>query len=202
MDDHSAEYLQQIAGKPNVMPSVFRIPRVNASMRFAIERTTETSIGLVFFKEQTSAESRNEQSVDFEIVAAPLAPGTVATPIVASFVLSPGDRAALFNSIGAYRLPGDTTGQATDIALGRPSLLANPRRVLIVNLAAGAHLLAYADDAAPGNVGVWYTQGQQTDFLISALRRFGNADHANIDVVQAAVRQLGLTQEQFLARIG
>lgn len=74
LDAKSAEYLAATAGKPHILPSIFRVPKLNAQMKFAMEVAGGKTINLLFYKRDDKATSRNEQSIDFDVVSVPAPP--------------------------------------------------------------------------------------------------------------------------------
>jgi hypothetical protein len=75
LDTKSAEYLAATAGKGHILPSVFRVPKLTAQMRFAVEVEKGKEINLLFYKREEKATSRNEQAIDFDVVSVPAPPG-------------------------------------------------------------------------------------------------------------------------------
>jgi hypothetical protein len=80
MDDRSRDYLKSVAGKPYLLPSVFRIPKLSASVKFAIETVANETVNLVFYRDETTTQTQNQQSIEFDIVSAPLLPGASVVP--------------------------------------------------------------------------------------------------------------------------
>jgi hypothetical protein len=71
LDDHSAEYLQGIAGKDYLPPAVFRLPRLKAQLKFAMREVTSSGFDIVVFTKRKEQEELQEQTIDFEMVSAP-----------------------------------------------------------------------------------------------------------------------------------
>ncbi|MBL9128843.1 MAG: hypothetical protein JNL97_14415, partial [Verrucomicrobiales bacterium] len=57
-----------------VPAGVFQMPKLHGEVRFALEKTQGRKIGLVFYSKQDQTQSRNEQSMDFDIVSVPPSP--------------------------------------------------------------------------------------------------------------------------------
>ncbi|HEX7312732.1 MAG TPA: hypothetical protein VF297_02365 [Pyrinomonadaceae bacterium] len=213
LDLASSDYLKASLGKPHVLPSVFRIPKLSAEVKFALNEISSETVNLIFFKNQTSSEARNEQTVQFEIVAAPPPPGVVAkpptdaliAPIFVTAVFSKLRRAEILDAVKRYRLPGDNTagGTVTDNMLDRTNLLKDPDAVIILSLEGDRRfLLTTADQGnlpAGGSVGVWYFETDPA--ALAVLRKFGGAADKNIELVRALVAALGKTQKQFLKEL-
>lgn len=202
LDVASAEYLKQVSGQPHVLPSVFRMPKLNADMKFALEKQTGKGIQLLFFKNESTTTNLNEQSVHFEIVAAPPPAGLSISPVLVSPLLSKTKRADLFKAIADYSLPGQTPA-GTDKLLDRKNLVASPDNVIVIAVNGDQNLLlTVADGKAAGNIGVWYWfwDTPQTSFL-TLLRKFGLNTDPNIAQVADFVFNLGTVQKEFLSKL-
>jgi len=201
LDVASAEYLKQVSVQPHVLPSVFRMPKLNADLKFALEKKEGKAIQLLFFKNESTTTNLNEQSVHFEIVSAPPPVGLLVAPISVSPVLSKPRRAELFKLIQDFLLPPpNNTPAKTDNALDRKNLVANPDRVIIISVDGDQRfLLTVADNAAAGNVGFWYLETE--DVSLSVLRKFGSPSDPNIGRVADFVFKLGGIQKDFLAKL-
>lgn len=201
LDAASAEYLKQVSTQPHVLPSVFRMPKLNADLKFALEKKEGKAIQLLFFKNESTTTNLNEQSVHFEIVAAPPPVGLLAAPVFVSPLFSKSRRTELLKLIQEFLLPApNNTAAKTDAALDRKNLVANPDRVIIISVDGDRRfLLTVADNAAAGNVGFWYLD--TVDLSLSVLRKFGSPTDPNIGRVADFVFKLGGVQQDFLARL-
>lgn len=201
LDEASAEYLKQVSDKPHVLPSVFRMPKLDADMKFALEKQTGKGIQLLFFKNESTTTNLNEQSVHFEIVAAPPPAGLSISPVVVAPLLSKIRRAELFKAIQDYLLPApNNTPAKTDAALDRKNLVASPDNVIVIAVNDRSFLLTVADGKASGNIGVWYFETGDSSFL-SVLRKFGLNTDLNIAQVADFIFKLGTAQKEFLSRL-
>ena len=200
LDAASADYLKNVINKPHVLPSVFRMPKLNAEMKFALEKQVGKGIQLLFYKNESTTTNLNEQSVHFEIVAAPPPAGVPVSPVIVSPVLAKDRRADLFKAIGDYLLPApNNTAAKTDTALDRKNLVANPDNVIIIAINGNqSYLLTVADNKASGNIGVWYFEMSDNPSL-SVLRKFGLNTDPNITQVRDFVLDLGTAQKKFLS---
>jgi hypothetical protein len=72
LDEVSRDYLKD----PGALgpPTQFRIPRVSASMKFALAEQLDRKVNLVFYSTSSERKEEHQQSVDFEIVAVPAPP--------------------------------------------------------------------------------------------------------------------------------
>jgi hypothetical protein len=201
LDVASAQYLKQVSVQPHVLPSVFRMPKLNADLKFALEKKEGKAIQLLFFKNESTTTNLNEQSVHFEIVAAPPPVGMLVAPVSVFPLFSKSRRTELFKLIQEFLLPPpNNTAAKTDSALDRKNLIANPDRVIIISVDGDRRfLLAVADNAAAGNVGFWYLDTE--DLSLSVLRKFGSPSDPNIGRVADFVFKLGGVQKDFLAKL-
>jgi hypothetical protein len=188
LDQRTAEYLAEIKDRPELLPTAFRIAKVSADMKFAVDTVSTTSVGIIIFKDTNSTTVQNQQSVHFEMVAAPTPAGvTISTPAV-PLMLSAGARVKVFAIIKPLSGAGDQTGAA--------NLLVKPDRVLIfVEDPEESLYLAYAEDS---NFGVWRLA--LAPVQLTAIRPFGAAAGV-LGAVRASLAQLGVNQESFLNSI-
>lgn len=69
-----ASNLYSQGGGPLVAPTSYRIPKLTASMRFALEKTKERGFDLLIYSSTQTARELNQQTLDLELVAVPAAP--------------------------------------------------------------------------------------------------------------------------------
>jgi hypothetical protein len=170
------------------MRTAFRISKVSADMKFAVDTVESSSVGVIFVKHTSARDVQNEQSVHFEMVAAPVPPGTgTVTPSV-PLVFSAAARKGVFDAIGTLAVPGDRTGAA--------NLLVNPNRDLIYAEDPDKIVyLAYADEQ---NFGVWRLEIGGP--ILTVMRSFGRAA-GDLDAARKSLLQLSIQQEAFLLSI-
>jgi hypothetical protein len=73
-----ASNLYSHSGGPLVAPTSYRIPKLTASMRFALEKTDEKRFDLLIYSSSETARELNQQTLDLELVAVPAAPDLIA----------------------------------------------------------------------------------------------------------------------------
>lgn len=73
-----ASNLYSQGGGPLVSPTSYRIPKLTASMRFALEKTKERGFDLLIYSSTETARELNQQTLDLELVAVPASPDFVA----------------------------------------------------------------------------------------------------------------------------
>lgn len=98
LDAESQKYSATEVGQ--ALPAMFRVPRVGAQMKFALDKLDEKKIGLVFFGRDSQVSESYQHTLDFEVVAVPPPPGSpAAAPPGLGQVLSPAVRDAVLNPL-------------------------------------------------------------------------------------------------------
>lgn len=69
-----ASNLYSQGGGPLVAPTSYRIPKLTASMRFALEKTEGRGFDLLIYSSTATARELNQQTLDLELVAVPASP--------------------------------------------------------------------------------------------------------------------------------
>ena len=192
LDDQSKEYLMQVAAQPHALPAIFRIPKVSAEMKFAVDTTATTGVNLIFYKDQNQAHTLNQQTVTFDIVSAPPPPGFVMPPAAVTFVRLKSDRAQILTAIGASL---------------SAAILADFDRVLILQIVDTTqpappnrqYLLGYANSA--NSLGIWWLQVTTgTPAQAVPVLPFGSATAA-LASLRVFFSTLGDHQKAFLATL-
>jgi hypothetical protein len=115
---------------PLVAPTSYRIPKMTAALRFALERNEDRGFNLLIYSSRSSERELNQQTLDLELVAVPAAPDFVADlearrPRL-SLLTGPTERAALVAAFLASSAQAGVPPQAKAnadrlvIAVGRP----------------------------------------------------------------------------------
>ena len=103
LDKASQEYLLSNVGNGHTFPTVFRIPKITADIKFAFEKSEKEGFNVVFYKDTTEATSRHQQSISFEMLAVPPSVEVLgnlpSTTFRLNFVLSPTSRDEIFTKI-------------------------------------------------------------------------------------------------------
>jgi hypothetical protein len=190
LDRKTKEYLASIQNQQEFPPTAFRIAKVSADMKFAVESVDEESVGVIFFKDTSSSDVQNQQEVHFEIVAAPTPPGSkIASPSI-SLLFSARKRKQVFDAVATFNVAGDKTGSA--------SLLSQPNRVLIFTEEPDeSFYLAYADGQ---QCGLWRLE--RGDPKLTVMRTFASTVGTDLDLLRGTLLQFGTQQESFLNSIG
>jgi hypothetical protein len=145
---------------PLVAPTSYRIPKLTASMRFALETVREREFNLLVYSDTQRARELNQQTLDLEIVAVPAAP-EVAAAIAErrprfTVVTGAAARAALLEALLAG-LAGEAAAAAVRAAPARTVFAAGPPR----GPGPTEDILALfttpdPDGPAVGSAGAWY----------------------------------------------
>lgn len=155
LDAASADYLASVRDKPHIAPTVFRLPRLEAQMKFGLEVKEGQRLNLLFWGRDKQTSQLNQQAISFELVSVPAAPGAIEAArrslLQWTLVVDPGARRLLLEALKA--IPADplldpVTGAARD-----PSLAG---AVAFLDLADGRRFLVlYAEDKRDKDVGLW-----------------------------------------------
>jgi hypothetical protein len=188
MDDHTRDYLAGIAGKPYLLPSVFRIPKLSASVKFAFGTVQKEKVGLIFYTDETTTQTQNQQSIEFDIVSAPLSPGTIALPFAIAPVFEPNLRGTIFDRL----LP--------ILPAGSPLLNDRNRVILLANDSDQRYYIFYAASGA-GNLGVWHVDFNNPPRLVE-LRHYGGANDPGVEALRVVISAQGDAQASLLAKLG
>ncbi len=195
MDAESLVYLKEVAVQPHVLPSIFRIPKLKANVKFGLTEAKGNTVGIIFYKDETKEQTLNQQSVEFDIVSVP-APLELNAPLGVNLVLSKAERNGIFDRVKSYRLPGVANTQAQ---LGLQAALNNPDGILIYAPTPGGGLyLAYADNEKNENVGFWFVSADPTQVL--TIRKFGEPGGPGLLELRNLVAAQGTSQVEFLKR--
>lgn len=205
LDGHSETYLERIRGRPHILPSVFRIPKLSAEIKFAFKEVKDEKVNLIFYSTKEEAEKQHQQSVQFDIVSVPPPqPQEIVnlTPRVV-IILSPGMRKSVFDGVTNFLLPDDdSTGRKTEIALRKSYLLKNPDRVLIVEAEPQKRFyLFYAEDGQEKDIGIWHLVLEP--LILEAVYKFTRApvEGENIGVLRKDVLKFASLQAEFLKQL-
>lgn len=152
LDSQSLKYLEDSRDSRHVLPSIFRVPKLSAEMKFALETEEGKVKNLIFFKNTELAKEMHQQSMQFDVVSAPPPPDTVAaiqsTVPRASLVLDGEERAAVLAAAAkatpSSRLPDE----------------AEPGRVVILKfMPQEGYIVLFASDTKKNAIGVWLLSG-------------------------------------------
>lgn len=201
LDVESARYLTGIGGQRHVMPSIFRMPKLSAHMRFAIQSIEGRKLNLLFYSRGTETTSRNEQGIDFEIVSVPAPPEALQSLERAApgmdLLLDPFERREVAEAIRG--VPGDEPLKPVIDASAKPEQLVI-LKLLPEKEGVRRYVVMYAE-AEPGHaVGLWLlalaADGTPTLRAIYRFRRKNSPDeHLLHDLVMETIAaQIALFQ--------
>ncbi len=197
LDAESGKYLAATAGQPHILPSIFRIPKISAQMKFGLRVDKEQQLNLVFFSTRDQTQSQNEQAIDFEIASVPAPPGAaqqlIQTGPSLDLVLDPLLHAKLVSLILQAPATDPDIGPLVTAA-GDPKLA--PRIVALTVVAAPdkapRHLLFHATTAAEKAVGLWLlTHPAQGAPTLETIYKFTTANGKSEKIIRDIILELG-----------
>lgn len=174
LDSRSADYIKATSGSPFLLPSVFRIPKVTAQLKFAVEKADERGVNFVIFKNQTTAQTTNEQSIQFDIVSAPPPPELLRAPIMVGLVFDRDRRGDILSAIQTKPW-GD-----------------HPELVVIYEILQDRYLVAFASGA---QAGVWFVS-KDPDTAV----QLSSAAGPTFAQLRATIEELGAGQKNFIQK--
>lgn len=194
LDSESAAYLKSIEDRAHVQPAVFQMPRVTANMRFALEVSKSTGFNLLFFDKKEESTTRNEQSIEFEVVSVPAPPeamravGSLAPRL--ALTMDPAVRRAVL-----ARIAEETPGRLSDPLI--EAARKTPDRVLILESSPAPEprwLALHATRESANSVGMWRITKDGIETIYSFSRNNGPGEVNLVELVSA----LADRQEAFL----
>ncbi len=200
LDAESARYLSDIGDKRHILPSVFRLPKVTAEMKFALQVEQGEQLNLLFYRRDEETVSRNEQGINFEIVSVPAPPDA----LQAMKVLAP--RLDLLLDPIERRIAIDAIRGVTSAPLLKPLIdaAAEPDQLVILALSSqdrnARYLVLYATGEGEHSVGMWLlTLGVGVPPSLSVVYRFQRNNGPEEDVFRALVFDLAQKQRAFFS---
>lgn len=202
LDAESARYLAATADKGHVLPSVFRLPKLSAQVRFAIETERTDGLNLIFYKRDEKTTSRNEQAIDFDIVSVPAPPDARASALAVSprldLVLDPFERSPLVDTIRKLP-PTGTNAPLVQAAAAAPEQLV--LLALMPEEKMHRYLVMYADPQGAGkSVGTWrLTLPEGADAVLETVYPMNRKNADNEELLRDVVLAVAARQKTFLA---
>jgi hypothetical protein len=196
LDLQSAAYLASTSGKPHILPSIFRVPKISADMKFALDVDKERGLNLLFFSKRDQTESRNEQAISFEVVSVPAPPGAadllLATGPAMDLVLDPVLRGKIIEGVISAPVADDTGPLVS--AANDPKL-----SLRIVSLAfSGASgqpprfLLFHATPETDKSVGVWLlTMADKNVLTLQTIYKFTTTNSKTEKILRDLIIEIG-----------
>ncbi|MCX6599181.1 MAG: hypothetical protein NTV70_22745 [Acidobacteria bacterium] len=203
LDRETATYLKEIEGQAHIQPTVFRMPKLEAQMKFGLDVTAGNKLNLLFWGKNSQTVQQNQQGINFEIISVPAPPGAIesARRVVPQWTLivDPLLRRELVAEIAAAEVKAQT---ATDpLAPLVNAATASPADVVLVDVGGGTrYLVFYAETAASKDVGIWLltlaAPGQATK--LEPIYRFAKNNGDGEPLMQQLVLELAAKQRTFL----
>ncbi|MBL9174748.1 MAG: hypothetical protein JNL10_14520 [Verrucomicrobiales bacterium] len=204
LDVLSQEYLRQQGPGAPALPSLFRIPKLSADIKFALEKGNGKKLNLVLFGTHENRSEQHQQSMSFEVVSAPPPPELLRDLAVgrpkAGLVLDPPARDALLAELRVIQDP------AKELELEVLSRAETWDRVLVLSVpatdprfASPDCFLLLADPAQQHLLGVWHWRSPR----LSVVYRFSLQPKKleEIGPAHAFVVSFGGQQADFLQRL-
>lgn len=167
LDQRSVEYLSSIQDRPYIPPTLFRIPKISASLKVGLEKKSSDKLNVLLYTRKSEQSELNQQSLDFEISAVPPSPELLRllhdqTPKI-NFLFDRVQRASIFEMIKTLiaSLPAnDKLGPQ----LERIIQSENQPRVLIWPIEElQNYLILFAGKSTDEDVGVWFLQKEAAE---------------------------------------
>lgn len=202
LDRETATYLKEIEGQAHIQPTVFRMPKLEAQMKFGLDVTAGNKLNLLFWGKNSQTVQQNQQGINFEIISVPAPPGAIesARRVVPQWTLivDPLLRRELVAKIAAAEVKAQT---ATDpLAPLVNAASASPADVVLVDVGGGMrYLVFYAETAASKDVGIWLltlAAGKATK--LEPIYRFAKNNGDGEPLMQQLVLELAAKQRTFL----
>jgi hypothetical protein len=132
LDSQARETLRaaSASGGP-LLPTLYRIPKLSAEVKFAFGKKTDKGLNLLFFSKKEQASEEHQQSIAFDIVATPPPPELLErlkrdVPSL-QLVLAPSVREEVLAAIQTFRQSQSEQGNITPAALRELELKHLPR---------------------------------------------------------------------------
>jgi hypothetical protein len=207
LDNESTRYLAATAGKAHIQPSVFRIPKLSAQMRFALEIQNGKTLNLVFYKQDEKTTSRNEQAIDFEVVTVPAPPGALQSVAKLAprldLVLDPFERQKVLDGIGAATAPADPKGLSFGPILDAAAVPNNPDVVIVsaeADPGTSQYLVFLATEDTDHSVGVWVvTLADDGTAALDVIFRFNKSNSTGEPLLQKVILAVAAKQNTYFS---
>lgn len=196
-----------------LLPTLYRIPKLSAEVKFAFEKETGKGLNLLFFSKKENSSEEHQQSISFDIVAVPPPPELVerlasGVPMV-RLVLEPEQRERVFQVVrerAAKDLP-KADRAVLDAALDAKAPTRDALRVLILESVPNStkeYVMVLASNAtsetASTDIGIWHVSLADEAKVATALRfTQGNIPKVNQGPLRSLMATLGDQQAKALA---
>lgn len=205
LDEQNIRSVQLALASGQAPSGVFRLPSVKGEVKFGLSKTSGKKLGLVFYSRKTSEESRNEQSMQFEIVSTPPPPELLQRAARREAFLHEDQRRLDFvlrpelvpeNRAEVLKIFRTSIPNYTENTALSDHLLS--RIIILPALKPGLSFLLYADEQGANRVGIW-----QVDLGDGSLRVVWRLDSKgspteDIDPFRRWILALGKRQEELL----
>lgn len=159
LDQKSIEYLSSIKDRPYLPPTLFRIPKIEAELKVALEEKDQTGLNVILFSRQSEMSQLNQQSLKLEIAAVPPSPDLLKgledhAPRV-DFLFDHLERKEVFDLLKQLGAAMEKLPLARQVE--RMHSEESQEQVLIWPiLARSSYLLLFAGEISDNDVGIWF----------------------------------------------
>lgn len=166
LDQRSIQYLQSIQDRPYIPPTLFRIPKITAELKVALEEKKGMGLNVLLFSRKREMSELNQQSINFEIAAVPPSPELLhilqdQVPRI-DFLFDQMKRQAIFELVKELSTQQTNVNLQTQLKVMLAS--ENQHKVLIWPVkASNTFLLLFAGDTSGKDVGVWFLDEPQQE---------------------------------------
>ncbi|MCB0583561.1 MAG: hypothetical protein KDD10_30050 [Phaeodactylibacter sp.] len=201
LDQKSIEYLSSIRDRPYLPPTLFRIPKIEAELKVALEEKDQTGLNVILFSRQSEMSRLNQQSLRLEIAAVPPSPDLLKgiqdhTPRV-DFLFDHLERKEVFDlliKLGAALEKLPLTRQVE-----RMHREENRERVLIWPIPTkSCYLLLFAGEFSQNDVGIWFLDKNKASLEPVVRIDLKEKPSENQAPFREFVFELGLAQQKLL----
>lgn len=190
LDSESLAYLRENSTKPHVLPSIFRMPRLSAEMKFALEKESEKEVNLIFFKNQNLAKELHQQSIKFELVSTPPPPDALEA------LRAPASHPSV--KLALEGLERQKVLEAALAAKGEHALPpdAEHDRIIILEVSPGeGSIVLYAEPKGRNKIGVWLFSENK----FRGIYKFDKANDTAENYLRAFISNLADIQQAWLS---
>ena len=205
LDRETAAYLNEIQGQAHIQPTVFRMPKLEAQMKFGLDVKSGRKLNLLFWGRNSETVQQNQQGINFEIVSVPAPPGAIESARRAvpqwTLTLDPLTRRDVMAEV--IQIPANLQSAKDPLAPVVRAAAAAPADVVLVDVGdAARYLVFYAELGDTKDVGIWLlTRGSPGGpAKLDPVYRFTKDNGPGEPLMHQLVMDLAGKQRAFLGR--
>lgn len=160
LDERSRQYLQSIRDRPYIPPTLFRIPKISASLKVGLKSSKASELNVLIASRKDQMDELNEQNINFEIAAVPPTPELLKmledqAPRI-EFLFNATARKTIFSELEEIGRQEDFPAKLK-LQLDRMLEPANKTQVVIWPLGIEeTFIILFAGENSDEDVAVWY----------------------------------------------